>query len=396
MKCRWQPLLAMASVVAVSGVIPGAWANDFAEVPQVVRDDYYALDDEPRRRASGALERVQAEADRMLSPEVAGIWGLEATLTPQHLTNDFMTIEPNGIAGFNVLDAEGFDDGYKCNLFVFELAYRAGMRIPMIGRIRGWGYPGPNDVLRQVRRGRFYGGWAAIADHLTLDDLREAHELGAVFMVVGEGAEERAGHMGMVDEVHQIRHDGIGRILRVTYSGWEANGDGAHYRRRTWNLGRYSAIHLIELREPREDEPQCYPIGTGPRLPSDLDAPRFASRVGRGEEDVDSDTEEMVASASPVSIPTEPVVDEETAKAGSGDPLEGICYTVQPDDVTTPDDPLCWVDTVTLAELRQLEPLDSMSIPVERAAASDTAIQNEPFSYYETFGFTLPQAWLES
>ena len=390
MRSRWQPLLAMAVVVAGAGSIPGAWANDFAEVPQVVRDDYYVLDDEPRRRASGALERVQAEADRMLQPEVAGIWGLEATLTPSHLTNDFMTIEPNGIAGFNVLDAEGFDDGYKCNLFVFELAYRAGMRIPMIGRIRGWGYPGPNDVLRQVRRGRFYGGWAAIADHLTLDDLREAHELGGVFMVVGEGAEGRAGHMGMVDEVHQIRHDGIGRILRVTYSGWEANGDGAHYRRRTWNLGRYSAIHLIELREPRDEEPQCYPIGTGPRLPSDLDAPRYAMRIGGGLDEMEADTEMMIASSS-ISLPDDSTASTSESTASAAETQVARCYSFLPDDVSSSDAPLCWSDSISMAQLRPL------SIPEQVAETAAATAPPEPVCYFEQFGgFTLPRAWLES
>lgn len=281
MKCRWQYALAAALVVVGTGAIRGAWARDYAEAPTLVApEDYYALDEEPRRRARGALLRVQAEAEEMLEPEHAPVWGRDAALTPQDLTNDFMTIEQGGIAGFNVLDAEGFEDGYKCNLFVFELAYRAGMRIPMIGRIRGWGYPGPEDVLRQVRRNVFYGDWAVLADHFTLDELRESHEQGIVFILVGEGREGRAGHLGMVDEVHQIRHDGIGRILRVSYSGWEANGDGAHYRRRTWDVARYTAIHLLELQEPEEGEPRSFAVGRGPLLPSDLDLPRYAARLG--------------------------------------------------------------------------------------------------------------------
>jgi hypothetical protein len=281
MQRRWQFVLAAALVVVGTGIIRGAWARDTSEASVIeVPEDYYALDQEPRRRARGALERVQALAEEMLEPGNAQVWGRDPVLTPRDLTNDFMTIEQGGIAGFNVLDAEGFGDGYKCNLFVFELAYRAGLRIPMIGRIRGWGYPGPEDVLRQVRRDAFYGEWAVLADHLTLDELRESHEQGIVFMLVGEGSEGRAGHFGMVDEVHQIRHDGIGRILGVTYSGWEANGDGAHYRRRSWDVNRFAAIHLLELQEPRDGEVQCYAVGRGPLLPSDLDLPRFAARLG--------------------------------------------------------------------------------------------------------------------
>lgn len=235
----------------------------------------------PTQRAVGALRRVQEVGAEMIDPSRAAVWGRQGRLTPQDLTNDFMTEGEDGIEGFNVLDANGFHDNYKCNLFAFEMTYRAGLRVPIMGRGRGWGYFGPHGVIRQIESGRIDGSWSLEADHLNVQDFERAREQGVPFMLVGEGRDGRAGHMGMVDVIHRIDRTPSGEIRRIEYSGWEANGDGAHYRRRTWGLGRFASIHALELREPAEGEPQCFVVGRGPQMPSLRDAERFeAERSG--------------------------------------------------------------------------------------------------------------------
>lgn len=283
-KGKWQYWLGAVGLIAAAGVLRAAWAYDTADVELASEtpEEYYAHDRTPARHARGALLRVQEEAALMLAPDRAPVWGRRGRLTPRDLTNTFAVYMPDGdIYGFNVLDAEGFVDRYKCNLFVFELLYRAGLRIPIVARQRGWGYAGPDEVLRQLQRGSFDGGWALLADHYDIDALRRANAQGIPFMLVAQGLEGRAGHMGVVDEIHRIRHDGIGRILRVEYSGWEANGDGAHYRRRTWTVHRFAEIHMLELQEPEPEQVQCYAI-SHPGQRSDLDAPRFARRRAGG------------------------------------------------------------------------------------------------------------------
>ncbi len=285
----WNILWATLLVAVVSGTLGVSWANDpYADGDissattsvETANADYYAADLAPSRRAVGALRQVQEVAAEMLAPERARVWGRGGRLSPQDLTNTFAVFLPDGgVVGFNVLDAEGFVDRYKCNLFVFELAYRAGLRIPMAGRLRGWGYPGPDEVLRQIARGSFDESWAVPASHLDYDELQHATGLGIPFILVAEGREGRAGHMGFIDVVHHIEHDGIDRVLRIEYSGWEANGDGAHYRRRTWAIQRFASIHLLELRQPQGEQAQCFAAGA-PAAPSDLDATRYVRQMG--------------------------------------------------------------------------------------------------------------------
>lgn len=82
----------------------------------------------------------------------------------------------------------------------------------------------------------------------------------------------------MVDEIHRIDRNNDGTIRRIEYSGWEANGDGAHYRRRTWGLGRFASIHVLELQAPAADSEQSFIAGGRPARPSLQDAPRYAAR----------------------------------------------------------------------------------------------------------------------
>lgn len=297
-KHRWQLGMAAALIVVVIGSSEAAWAGDYDLLQQEADNRGQPLDDylrslrsgdlemepdpPPRRRAEGSLRQVQLAAEVMLHGEAARAWGWPGRLTPEDLTNDFATFDSDGVRAFNVLDAEGFFERFKCNLFVFELAYRSGLRVPLMGRPIGWGYIGPSEVLRQIERDHFDRNWAYLVDDQELDELREATQRGIPFILVGEGTDGRAGHMGMVDEFHVLERTDEGEIHRVVYSGWEANGDGAHYQRRTWGLWRFESIHVLELQEPEAGQAQCFPIDRGPTFPSDLDVARAIVQVGVG------------------------------------------------------------------------------------------------------------------
>lgn len=264
----------------------GAAAHPFEALAQThrARQAYSNVNDPtPGRRAVGMLERVQEAAAELLRPDRAGVWGRDGQLTPRDLSNDFVTAGEDGVEGFNVLDANGFEDCYKCNLFAFELAYRSGLSTPIMGRGRGWGYMGPRGLVDQIESGRVDGRWATVADGRSLEEVTRATDQGVPFMMVGEGRDGRAGHVGIVDQVHRIERGPSGEITRIEYSGWEANGDGAHYRRRTWGMGRFASIHMLELRAPPAGQEQCFAVGGGPARPSLRDAPRFAAAGGAEE-----------------------------------------------------------------------------------------------------------------
>lgn len=65
----------------------------------------------------------------MIQNGAADRWARDGALTPQDLASDLVTEAPGGRAAFNVRDANGFQGYYKCNLFAFELARRAGFQI---------------------------------------------------------------------------------------------------------------------------------------------------------------------------------------------------------------------------------------------------------------------------
>jgi hypothetical protein len=291
-KMTWQLVLATFLALVAVGDRDPAWAGDTQILEQHAaaaglsleeylrsmadhQDEAPRLLPPPPRHAVGALQQVQLAAEVMTDPAVARDWGWEGRLTAEDLTNDYATFGSDGqLRAFNVLDAEGFFERFKCNLFVFELAYRAGLLVPVMSRTRGWGYIGPPEVLRQIERGSFDRGWAALADDREIDDLRAATRLGIPFVLIAEGRDGRAGHMGMVDQFHVVERNEEGQIHRIVYSGWEANGDEASYQRRTWGLWRFERIHILELQEPRSGQAQVFPIDAGPPLASDLDARR--------------------------------------------------------------------------------------------------------------------------
>lgn len=230
------------------------------------------------RPASGAAiggmtGRLQDAARAMLGPNgFAPQWGRAGRLTEADLASDFSTEGPNGVATFNVRDAAGFQDRYKCNLFAFELARRAGFQVPLIGRTRGWGYMGPDGVTQDVSRGRLRGGWGQVATGESAESLDSSIVRGErAFLIVGSSVGDRAGHMGIVERVHEVEYDEAGRVQRVVFDGWEGRSRGAHHMtRRTWNRagthggedvrGGFAQIELIELRRPEDGGAEERPV----------------------------------------------------------------------------------------------------------------------------------------
>ena len=88
---------------------------------------------------TGATGRFQQAAELLMASGAATRWSREGQLTEADLASDFATPRSDGTAHFNVRDAAGYAGHYKCNLFAFELARRAGFQVPVVGRPRGLG-----------------------------------------------------------------------------------------------------------------------------------------------------------------------------------------------------------------------------------------------------------------
>ncbi|HJL19622.1 MAG TPA: rod-binding protein [Sandaracinaceae bacterium LLY-WYZ-13_1] len=221
---------------------------------------------------AGPTGRLQQAARAMLGPDGhAPQWGRDGRLTERDLASDFVTEGPEGVATFNVRDAAGFEGAYKCNLFAFELARRAGFQVPLIGRTRGWGYMGPDGVTADAVRGRLRGDWGRVVTGESAESLDSGVVRGErAFLLTGDSVGDRAGHMGIVERVHEVDYDEQGRIERIVFDGWEGRSRGArHLERRTWNRygnpggedarGGFERIEIIELRRPE--------AGTQPETP---------------------------------------------------------------------------------------------------------------------------------
>ncbi len=233
-----------------------------------------AIADRPASGAdlSGATGALQ-EAARAMLPEsgVAPQWGRDGELTQADLASAFRTEGSEGAAYFSVRDARGYAGYYKCNLFAMELARRAGFSVPVAPRRHGWGYVGPTGLTADAADGRVRGDWARVVG----DESAASLDAGIVrgeraFMLTASGADERRGHMGVVERVHEIERDARGEIVRIVFDGWEGRTTGAmHLERRTWSIAGQSAgdvddtagarrgfgaIELLELTRPSDGE----------------------------------------------------------------------------------------------------------------------------------------------
>jgi hypothetical protein len=232
------------------------------------------------------LDRVREAAGEMLETGRAEVWGREGELDAGDLSCSYASEHPDGLAAFNVLDSAGYRDALKCNLFAFELAYRAGLIVPLIGRARGWSYPGPDGLILMIEGGGadVDGRWARLADGLSPEELGEATDAGRVFLIVGSGLRARPGHVGVIEQIHLLERTPRGRISRVEYTGWETSARGARHARFSWRPGRFFSTHLLELRAAAQGESQIVLAGDPPQCASLLDAerhdPRAAARAG--------------------------------------------------------------------------------------------------------------------
>jgi Rod binding domain-containing protein len=254
-------------------------------MPGLRRDSYGVT-------GEGLTARVQQAASSLLDGGGAERFSREGQLLSNDLSSDFETRAAGEIARFNVRDANGYRGYYKCNLFAFELARRAGFDVPVVGRTRGWGYPVPNTVTEDASDGSLERSWARVATGRDAAELQADLGAGRRGFMLTASADGRAGHMAMVERVHDVQYDEDGQVRRIVFDGWEARQDGAeHLVQRTWNLrgnpggnlarNGFSRIEILEL-TPRQN-------GAGNEIPlsnragsSDLDlSPQVRSGSGR-------------------------------------------------------------------------------------------------------------------
>lgn len=265
------------------------------EAPAAVRGTTHRVSMAPEAPSSsepihGIVRRLREVAARLTYGDRAGRWGREGALGPEDLSSAISTQEPGGVARFNVRDANGYRGYYKCNLFAFEVARRAGLAVPVVGRPRGWGYPGPNRVASDATDGLLEKGWASVVtgeDARSLDrDLRRGTR---ALMLVGSARDGRAGHMALLERVHRIDYGSDGTVRRIVFDGWEARERGAgHLARRTWNAwgnpgghmarNGFEAIEIVELRRAAPGSQAEVPLSTRAG-PSRLDARRSSSAL---------------------------------------------------------------------------------------------------------------------
>lgn len=209
----------------------------------------------------GATARLAQAAYAVSAPEGGKQWAREGTLSERDLASKIETPTAGGVARFAVRDAAGYRDAYKCNLFAFEAARRAGFSVPVIARQQGYGYPTSNTVTEDARDGTLRGDWAEVVPSARLGDVKSALERGEVaIMLTGNGQEGRHGHMAVVERIHRIDVDEHGEVKHIEFDGYEARVDGAqHLTRRSWNrhgngedkkLARngFESIRLLALR----------------------------------------------------------------------------------------------------------------------------------------------------
>ncbi len=217
--------------------------------------------------ATGVLQGLQQAAAGMIEGGAAERWSRQGALLPQDLASDISTAAAGGEARFSVRDANGYQGYYKCNLFAFELARRAGLQVPVVAREAGWGFPSSNRVTQDASDGSLSAGWAKVVTGASPAAMHEASRAGEVaFLLVGSGEGERHGHMAIIERPKTIEYDEAGQVRRVVFDGWEAQPSGAkHLQERAWNrLGHpgdpgdrngLTRIEIIQLSRPTPGDP---------------------------------------------------------------------------------------------------------------------------------------------
>ncbi|MET0339388.1 MAG: rod-binding protein [Polyangiales bacterium] len=229
----------------------------------------------PLAGLKGATSRLAQAAYALSAPEGGKQWGRAGTLGTRDLASSITRVDADGdVTGFST----GFRDSYKCNLFAFEAARRAGFEVPVVAREHGIGFPTSNTVTAEAEAGALRGGWANVVDAQKVGALKEMLARGEVgLMLTGSGSDGRAGHMALVERIHDVQVDARGEVQRIEFDGYEARADGAeHLLRRTWNRkgngedrkharNGFDAIELLALRRSATPEtPEITVAGAGP------------------------------------------------------------------------------------------------------------------------------------
>jgi Rod binding domain-containing protein len=196
-------------------------------LPQVLRGYNVApqaLDD-----SGDVMANVSGAASGMISGG-GQQWAKSGSLTAE----DFGSVGASAQAGANarrtIESANGYQGYYKCNLFAFELARRAGLDVPKE-------LPSSNNLTQDASDGGLETGWAKVATGASPAAMQDALHAGeAALLLVGSGHGERHGHMAVLEKPTAIDYDEAGQIRSISFEGWEAQPDGAkHLTNRTWN-----------------------------------------------------------------------------------------------------------------------------------------------------------------
>lgn len=232
----------------------------------------------PLPALQGATARLAQAAYAISARDGGKAWSKEGTLSQAELASTLSTEAKDGKAHFNVLDAKGFKDEYKCNLFALEAARRAGFQVPVVARARGWGFPTTNTVTDDAQDGALRGDWAEVVSPAQVSDLSQKLERGELaVMLTGSGADGKHGHMAVVERIHHVELDNDGSVRRIEFDGYEARVQGAqHLTRRTWNRfgaktdetssrGGFERIELLALKPSTDPEKPEILMSSGAR-----------------------------------------------------------------------------------------------------------------------------------
>ena len=227
--------------------------------------------------------RVEYEVNQILAnPAAARRWRQAGNL----LADDLYVTHPSRDNNL-FRPAAAFNGSNKCNVFILDVAWRSGFRIPLlnIGAAAAprYSYPRANMLTTYAARALHNGnqallgtdgtqwGWAAtqtsaaqINENIARGD--ESPLGGRMYVIVG-WRRNGTGHAGIIKRIVSKAND-TGAIRDISYEGWEATtGQGAQYfaarRWRITNCGQltgqcpanpsggalsvFCAIHIIGL-----------------------------------------------------------------------------------------------------------------------------------------------------
>ena len=274
---------------AASKHLPSRSLEAFARAQHVAatsgRGEHGGGEEEPPATLMGRTARS------MMLGGAKARWTRQGRLQAEDLMSPIATETRGGTSVFNVQDAHGYEGHAKCNLFALELLRRGGYRVPVTGRARGWGYPAPDGIIRDLKQGSLPKDWARPVTGASAPALDQAVRGGGrAYLLVGSGTGEHAGHMAVVERVHDVEYGPEGDLRRIVFDGYEARANhGASFlTNRTWNLyghGRssqgfsgpvrngFERIEVLEMKKKNPGESSEIPLSER-ASPSLLDAPQ--------------------------------------------------------------------------------------------------------------------------